>query len=109
MEKRTIHKEIVDIKQGDEKIRDSHRFKEYYLFQRAGCSQTNFIATISHELKTPLALPISSLKLLEDTRVGELTNEQKELISSAQKRQSKMLKILSELVEYVAGGSRKYS
>ena len=61
-------------------------------------AKTNFISTISHELKTPLAASDFSLKLLEDERVSKLTTEQKELIANLKEDNLRMLKILSELL-----------
>jgi len=82
------------------KIRDSHRFKNI-TSSRVDVAKTNFIATISHELKTPSPLPISA-EIAGRYPVGELTNEQKELISQLKNDNQRMLKILSELLEYVA-------
>jgi signal transduction histidine kinase len=61
-------------------------------------AKTNFIATISHELKTPLASSDFSLKLLEDSRVGILSDEQRRLISQLKADNQRMLRILSELL-----------
>jgi NtrC-family two-component system sensor histidine kinase KinB len=61
-------------------------------------AKTNFIATISHELKTPLASSDFSLKLLEDERVSKLSTTQKELIENLKRDNKRMLKILSELL-----------
>lgn len=67
-------------------------------FKELDVAKTNFIATVSHELKTPLAASDLSLKLLDDSRVGHLTQEQKELVQSLKDDNQRMLRILSELL-----------
>jgi two-component system, NtrC family, sensor histidine kinase KinB len=67
-------------------------------FKELDVAKTNFIATVSHELKTPLAASDLSLKLLEDKRIGHLSAEQKELVQSLKKDNQRMLRILSELL-----------
>jgi signal transduction histidine kinase len=91
-------KEIVDITQQQEKVGNVIVLKNITSFKELDVAKTNFIATISHELKTPLAASDFSLKLLEDNRVGELTNEQKELVQQLKNDNQRMLKILSELL-----------
>lgn len=90
-------KEILDIAQDGASskvivLRNITSFKEL------DAAKTNFIATISHELKTPLASSDFSLKLLEDDRVGQLSAEQKELIHNLKQDNQRMLRILSELL-----------
>lgn len=90
-------KEIMDIAQDGSSskvivLRNITSFKELDV------AKTNFIATISHELKTPLASSDFSLKLLEDERVGQLSNEQKELLQNLKQDNQRMLRILSELL-----------
>ncbi|QJD96126.1 HAMP domain-containing protein [Mucilaginibacter robiniae] len=62
-------------------------------------AKTNFIATISHELKTPISSVKMSLKLLKDERVGILNTEQKELLEHIQEDNNRLLKITSELLD----------
>jgi signal transduction histidine kinase len=67
-------------------------------FKELDVAKTNFIATVSHELKTPLASSDFSLKLIEDERIGKLSSEQKELIQNLKADNQRMLRILSELL-----------
>ncbi|GGI24971.1 ATP-binding protein [Pedobacter mendelii] len=68
-------------------------------FKELDEAKTNFIATVSHELKTPLSSIKMSLKLLKDERVGEMNPEQKELLEHIQEDSSRLLKITSELLD----------
>ena len=62
-------------------------------------AKTNFIATVSHELKTPLSSIKMSLKLLNDKRVGSVNNEQNQLISHIEEDTERLLKITGELLD----------
>jgi NtrC-family two-component system sensor histidine kinase KinB len=62
-------------------------------------AKTNFIATISHELKTPISSIKMSLKLLKDERVGDLNAEQQQLLEHIQEDNNRLLKITSELLD----------
>lgn len=62
-------------------------------------AKTNFIATISHELKTPIASLRLNLKLLDDSRVGTLNYEQKTIVDALRVETNKMLSITSELLD----------
>ncbi|MCA6446032.1 MAG: HAMP domain-containing histidine kinase, partial [Chitinophagaceae bacterium] len=61
-------------------------------------AKTNFIATVSHELKTPISSIQMSLQLLENKRVGVINSEQKKLIESIKEDTGRLLKITSELL-----------
>lgn len=92
-------KEIVDITQKQEKLGSVIVLENITPFKELDTAKTNFIATISHELKTPLASSDFSLKLLEDERVGKLTTDQKELVQSLKNDNQRLLRILSELLD----------
>jgi len=62
-------------------------------------AKTNFIATISHELKTPISSIKMSLKLLEDERVGAVNAEQKQLIENISDDTRRLLQITGELLD----------
>ena len=51
-------------------------------FKELDNAKTNFISVISHELKTPISAILMSLQLLEDKRIGTLSDEQQELAKS---------------------------
>lgn len=60
--------------------------------------KTNFIATVSHEIKTPIAAIKLSTKLLGDERIGTLNPEQKQLIQNIKEDTARVLKITSEVL-----------
>lgn len=67
-------------------------------FKELDQAKTNFIATVSHELKTPISSIKLSLKLLDDARVGQLNDEQKQLIAHVRDDADRLLSITGELV-----------
>ena len=90
-------KELINVNQGN----TSNQvivIKNITSFKELDVAKTNFIATISHELKTPLASSDFSLKLLEDDRTGTLSSDQKELVENLKQDNQRILKILSELL-----------
>ncbi|QNL52175.1 HAMP domain-containing protein [Olivibacter sp. SDN3] len=61
-------------------------------------AKTNFIATVSHELKTPISSIKMSLQLLENEQVGTLNTEQQSLVESIKEDAGRLLKITGELL-----------
>ncbi|MDB5154191.1 MAG: hypothetical protein JWR54_2942 [Mucilaginibacter sp.] len=68
-------------------------------FQQLDEAKTNFIATISHELKTPISSIKMSLKLLEDERIGVVNTEQKQLLGNIDDDTRRLLQITGELLD----------
>ena len=69
-------------------------------FQVRDTAKTNLLATASHELKTPLSSINLSLKLLEDKRLGELSKEHTEVISSLRQQSNRLSRVINELLDY---------
>ncbi|MFM9989227.1 ATP-binding protein [Flavobacterium sp.] len=69
------------------------------VFKELDFAKTNFIATISHELKTPISSIKMSLQLLENKSTGIINEEQKQLLDSIKDDSQRLLKITGELLE----------
>lgn len=91
--------EVADIRHEDNRIGYVVILKNITAFKEQDLAKTHFIATISHELKTPLASSDFSIKLLEDERIGTLKPEQRELLESMKQDNQRMIKIVSELLD----------
>lgn len=68
-------------------------------FKELDQAKTNFIATISHELKTPISSIKMSLSLLEDKRIGPLNEEQQKLLAHIRGDSQRLLNITGELLD----------
>ncbi|MEG1580393.1 MAG: ATP-binding protein [Bacteroidaceae bacterium] len=68
-------------------------------FKELDNAKTNFISVISHELKTPIAAIMMSLKLMEDERVGAMNDEQTTLAKSIKENSERLLSISGELLK----------
>ncbi|NOT73563.1 MAG: HAMP domain-containing protein [Cyclobacteriaceae bacterium] len=68
-------------------------------YKELDLAKTNFIATISHELKTPIASLMMGIKLLQDNRIGELNKEQVDIVITLNNETSRLSKISNELLD----------
>ncbi len=67
-------------------------------FKELDFAKTNFIATVSHELKTPISSIALSLDILRHQETGALSAEQMMLVDSVQEDNERLLKITKELL-----------
>ncbi|WP_333661400.1 ATP-binding protein [Chishuiella changwenlii] len=67
-------------------------------FKELDLAKTNFMGTVSHEFKTPIASIQMGLQLLENDRIGLLNEEQKELTKGIKDDTDRLLKITGELL-----------
>ncbi len=68
-------------------------------FKESDETKSNFLATVSHELKTPIASTKMSIELLENTKIGMLNTEQNELITHIKEDIDRMQRMVSELLK----------
>lgn len=61
-------------------------------------AKTNFIATVSHELKTPISSLKMGTQLLKNEKFGTLNDQQKELLKSIEEDGDRLLNITGELL-----------
>ncbi len=62
-------------------------------------AKTNLVATVSHELKTPLTSVRMVLHLLLERTLGPLTRKQEELLQTARQDAERLLQILNDLLD----------
>ncbi len=67
-------------------------------YKELDVAKTNFIATLSHEFKTPIAAIRMSVDLLKKEELGAVTAEQKELLESIEDDANRLLKITGEIL-----------
>ncbi|HUH47713.1 MAG TPA: ATP-binding protein, partial [Arenibacter sp.] len=67
-------------------------------FKELDLAKTNFIGTVSHEFKTPIASIQLGIRLLENQRIGKLNPEQKNLINGIKEETYRLLNISGELL-----------
>ncbi|WP_276480488.1 sensor histidine kinase [Paraflavitalea pollutisoli] len=67
-------------------------------FHELNEAKTNFIATVSHELKTPISSIKMSARLLTDNRIGPFNAEQLELTKGISEDADRLLNITSGLL-----------
>ncbi len=67
-------------------------------YKELDVAKTNFISTLSHEFKTPIAAIRMSVDLLRKEELGAVTTEQKELLDSIEDDSNRLLKITGEIL-----------
>lgn len=67
-------------------------------YKEMDSAKTNFISTVSHEMKTPISSIMMSLQLLGDDRLGGLNAEQLDLVGNIRESSDRLLNITGELL-----------
>ncbi|MEH6309030.1 ATP-binding protein [Olivibacter sp. CPCC 100613] len=98
-EKELIPIKIVPTGEKDEQLIGAViMLKNITPFRELDLAKTNFIATVSHELKTPIASIKMGLQLLQNNATGNLNTEQQQLLQSIGDDSDRLLQITGELL-----------
>ena len=73
--------------------------KDITAFKESDEAKSKFVAVVSHELKTPLSALNMSLMLLQNPRIGELSEEQSQLVGSMKQEVNRLVKMVTELLD----------
>ncbi|TGE29185.1 HAMP domain-containing sensor histidine kinase [Hymenobacter metallicola] len=68
-------------------------------YKKLDQAKSNFLATVSHELKTPLSSINFHLRLLQDERVGSINAEQGRIVDTLKQENQRLLKMVGELID----------
>lgn len=72
--------------------------KNVTTFKEMDLAKTNFIGTVSHEFKTPIASIKLGIQLLENKQIGVLNEEQSNLVTGIKDDLQRLLQITGELL-----------
>jgi PAS domain S-box-containing protein len=98
-EKETIHISVTPTGEQFSKLIGHVIFlRNVTSYKEMDFAKTNFIATVSHEFKTPISSIKMSLQLLENDQIGLLNQEQQNLVGSIKEDANRLLKITGELL-----------
>ena len=92
-----FNKEQTDVRNGDAVIGQVIVLKNVTAFRELDSAKTNFIATLSHKLKTPAEAIHVSLNMLEDKHIGELNEEQQKQTTKIREESRYLSNLADEL------------
>jgi len=73
--------------------------KDITTFKESDEAKSKFVAVESHELKTPLSALNMSLMLLQNPRLGELSDDQSQIVGSMKQEVQRLVKMVTELLD----------
>jgi PAS domain S-box-containing protein len=102
-----FNKDFINVKANGEVIGQVIVLRNITPYHELNEAKTNFIATVSHELKTPIASIRMSLQLLDNKQTGTVNNEQQLLLDGIKDDTNRLLKITGELLNMTQVDSGK--
>ena len=75
----------------------------YEMLARLDRDKSQFVRTVTHELRSPVQVSENLLVLLEEGHVGELSGPQKDLVTRARRRIEFLQTLVNDLLDLAAG------
>lgn len=95
--KKYYHKEVISIgRYGSGKV---ILYYDITPFKELDQAKTNFMATLSHQFKTPISASSISINLLQNEKVGTLNPEQRKLVDTVRSHNQRLLGMVNELLD----------
>lgn len=63
-------------------------------------AKTKLLSDVSHEMKTPISSINLTIKLLEDSRVGRMNEEQRSLLQTIKDQSNRLSKVINEILNF---------
>jgi two-component system, NarL family, sensor histidine kinase BarA len=90
----SVHQSFRELEEKNHKLQDAYdRLKELDRLK------SNFLATVSHELRTPLTSIIGYSEMLTEGLAGDLSEEQKEFVSTIHGKGEQLLELITGLLD----------
>lgn len=102
-----FNKDVINVKANEEIIGQVIVLRNITPYHELNEAKTNFIATVSHELKTPIASIQLSLQLLDNHKTGSVNTDQQLLLNGIKQDTNRLLKITGELLNMTQVDSGK--
>ena len=102
-----FNKEAINVMANNEVIGNVIVLRNITPYHELNEAKTNFLATVSHELKTPIASIKLSLQLLDNKKTGDVNIDQQQLLDSIKDDTNRLLKITGELLNITQVDSGK--
>lgn len=118
-DEKLFHLILVDVSQQREAQRNmadayramqeqAHQLEEAYAKLRGAAeAKSNFLATVSHELRAPLNSIVGFTELLLEETFGSVNDKQKEFLSDMSRASEHLLKLLNDVLELARVEARR--
>ncbi len=100
---RYFHKEMIQVGRRNAEATAAGKVIIFYDitdFRERDLAKTDFMATLSHQFKTPISAMNISLSLLNNPKTGSLNEEQHQLLETLRSQNERLLNMVNELLDF---------